>query len=272
MNGVFPDILKTANIIPLFKKEDSMLFSNYRPVSLLCTLSKLLEKIMYNKVIDFLKEHDILFKYPFGFRQGYSTYLALTVLVDKLVKSLENGDYVVGVFLDFSKAFDTVDHEILLAKLQCYGLRGIASQWYYTLIFPYLTYCNQVWGSTYKYNIDTLTKFQKKAVKIICSVKPFSHTDGLYKELGLLKVTDIYHFLVGQFMFRYHHKMLPKLFDEYFTKRSKVYGYITRQSELFRLPDYKKDLGRRCISFAGVKMWKKNCCCWHRLRYITTSV
>ena len=130
MNGVFPDIFKTANIIPLFKKEDSMLFSNYRPVSLLCTLSKLLEKIVYNRVIDFLKEHDILFKYQFGFRQGYSTYLALTVLVDKLVKSLENRDYVVGVFLDFSKAFDTVDHEILLAKLQYYGLRGIASKWF----------------------------------------------------------------------------------------------------------------------------------------------
>ena len=130
VNGVFPDILKTANIIPLFIKEDSMLFSNYRPVSLLCTLSKLLEKIMYNRVIDFLKEHDILFRYQFGFRQGYSTYLALTVLVDKSVKSLEKGDYVLGVFLDFSKAFDTVDHEILLAKLQYYGIRGMASKWF----------------------------------------------------------------------------------------------------------------------------------------------
>ena len=120
-----------------------------------------------------------------------------------------------------------------------------------------LYHCNHVWGSTNKYNIDTLTKLQKKAVRIICSVKPFSHTDGLYKELGLLKVTDIYHFLVGQFMFKYHHKMSPKLFDEYFTKHSEVHGYSTRQSELFRLPDYKKDLGRRCISFTGVKMWKK---------------
>ena len=73
---------------------------------------------MYNRVIDFSKEHDILFKYQFGFRQGYSTYLALTVLVDKLMKSLENGDYFVWVFLDFSKAFDTIHHEILLAKLQ----------------------------------------------------------------------------------------------------------------------------------------------------------
>ena len=74
-------------------------------------------KIMYSRAIDFSKEHDILFKYQFGFRQGYSTYLALTVLVDKLEKSLENEDYVVGVFLDFSKAFDTVDREILLVEL-----------------------------------------------------------------------------------------------------------------------------------------------------------
>ena len=58
-------------------------------------------------------------------------------------------------------------------------------------------------------------------------------------------------------MFRYHHKMLPELSDEYFTKHSKVDGYSTRLSELFRLPDYKKDLGRRCISFTGVKMWEK---------------
>ena len=81
----------------------------------MCTLSQWLETILYNRFIDFSKEHDILLKYLFGFRQGYSTNLAVTVLVEKLVKSLENGDYVLGVFIDFSKVFDTVDHEILLA-------------------------------------------------------------------------------------------------------------------------------------------------------------
>ena len=65
----------------------------------------------------FLNEFDIIFKYQFGFRRGYSTYLALTVLMDKLTKSMENGDYVVGVFLNFSKAFDMVNHKILLSKL-----------------------------------------------------------------------------------------------------------------------------------------------------------
>ena len=91
-----------------------MLFSNYRPVSLLCTLSKVLERIMYNRVIEFLNEHEILFKYQFGFRQSYSTYLAMTESIDKLVKSVENGDIVVGVFLDFPK------HLIRLIMKFCY--------------------------------------------------------------------------------------------------------------------------------------------------------
>ena len=114
-NGIFPEILKIANVIPLYKKDDPMIFSNYRPVSLLCALSKILDKVMYDRLNDFLNEFDIVFKYQFAFRKGYSTYLALTVLIDKLAKSMENGDYVVGVFLDFSKAFDMVNHKILLS-------------------------------------------------------------------------------------------------------------------------------------------------------------
>ena len=123
-----------------------MIFSNYRPVSLLCSLSKVLEKIMYNRVISFLNENDVLFKYQFGFRKSHSTYLALTVLMDKLIKSLENGNYVVGVFLDFSKAFDTVDHKILLAKLCHYGIRGSALDWfssYLTNRKQFVTYNNE---------------------------------------------------------------------------------------------------------------------------------
>ena len=128
---------------------------------------------------------------------------------------------------------------------------------YYTLIVPYLTYCNQVWGSTFKYNINILNKLQKRAIRIICSAKPYSHTVGLYRELGLLKVAEIYHFLVGQYMFRYHHKMLPQIFDQYFVKHSAIHQYSTTQSDVYLLPDYKKDIGRRSIYFLGVKIWKQ---------------
>ena len=128
--GIFPDILKIANVIPLYKKDYPVFFNNYRPVSLLCSLSKVLEKLMYNRVISFLDDNNILFKYQFWFRKSHSTYLALTILMDKLIKSIENGDHVVGVYLDFSKAFDTVNHTILLTKLHHYGIRGQALNWF----------------------------------------------------------------------------------------------------------------------------------------------
>ena len=115
--GLFPQELKRANVVPLYKKENSIIFTNYRPVSLLCILSKVFERIMYDRVIGYLEEYRILFEYQFGFRKRHSTYLAFMVLMDKLIKSIENGNHVVAVFLDFSKAFDTVDHSILLFKL-----------------------------------------------------------------------------------------------------------------------------------------------------------
>ena len=128
--GIFPEELKIANVIPLFKKDNAMVFNNYRPVSLLCTLSKVFERMMYNRLMDFLNENKILFEYQFGFRKNHSTQLALTFLMDKLINSIENGDHVIGVYLDFSKAFDTVDHTILLNKLNHYGIRGAALNWF----------------------------------------------------------------------------------------------------------------------------------------------
>ena len=127
--GIFPDIFNFANVIPLFKKDDPILFNYYRPLSLLCSLSNVIEKIMYNRVISFLDDNKILFRYQLGFRKSHSTYLALTVLMDKLIKSIEIGHHLVGVYLDFSKAFDTISREILLTKLNPYGIRGHALNW-----------------------------------------------------------------------------------------------------------------------------------------------
>ena len=128
--GIFPKELKIANVLPLFKANDPSVFNNYRPVSLLCVLSKVYEKVMYNRLIRFLEDFTILFENQFGFRKLHSSYMVLMVLTDKLIKSLEKGEFVIGVYLDFSKAFDTVDHAILLSKLSHHGVRGNALQWF----------------------------------------------------------------------------------------------------------------------------------------------
>ena len=128
--GIFPDELKIANVIPLYKCDDPKLFNNYRSVSVLPSVSKVFERIMYNRFVSYLNEYKILFSYQFGFRKIHSTYMALMTLMDKLTKCLDNDEYIIGVFLGFSKAFYTVDHVILLQKLSVYGVRGNALSWF----------------------------------------------------------------------------------------------------------------------------------------------
>ena len=130
MTGIFPTELKIARVTPLFKSGDSTLFSNYRPVSVLPLFSKIFERLMYNRLLAFLNEHKVLYLYQFGFRAFHSPNLALMLLVDKISQALESGEYVLGLFLDFSKAFDTVNHDILFTKLEFYGIRGIPLTWF----------------------------------------------------------------------------------------------------------------------------------------------
>ena len=84
---------------------------------------------MYNRLINFINKYNILYKYQFGLRKNHSTSMALMTIVDKISEALQNKQFVLGVFLYLSKAFDTVDHEILCQKLQCYGIRGLANDW-----------------------------------------------------------------------------------------------------------------------------------------------
>ena len=127
--GIFPKELKKAKVFPIFKAGDSKQMNNYRPISVLTVFSKIFEKLMYTRLFNYLNKHDAIYKYQFGFRAGFGTNLALTTLVDKIVSALERGNYMLGVFMDFSKAFDTVDHSILLRKLDSVGIRGIAGDW-----------------------------------------------------------------------------------------------------------------------------------------------
>ena len=98
--------------------------------ALLCVISKVFERVLYNRLIDFIETCSILNKSQFGFRKMHSTYMALMTLMNRLITSLENDEYELGIYLGFSNAFDTVDHVILLRKLAHYGIRGTALKWF----------------------------------------------------------------------------------------------------------------------------------------------
>ena len=127
--GVFPDELKIGKIIPIFKSGSCLEVNNYRPITVLSFFSKIFEKVAYIHLINFINKHNLLYKYQFGFRREHSTSHALITLVNEITKALDEGNLMAGVFIDLKKAFDTVNHSILLRKLYAYGIRGSMHDW-----------------------------------------------------------------------------------------------------------------------------------------------
>ena len=130
MLGVFPNKLKIAKVIPIFKKGTKNDMNNYRPISVLPAFSKVLEKIVYNRFIVFIESNNLLSRSQYGFRQNRSTTAAVLQLADHILQEFDKNKFVIGIFLDFTKAFETVDHQILLSKMEHMGVRGVALQWF----------------------------------------------------------------------------------------------------------------------------------------------
>lgn len=433
-SGIFPDLLKIAKIIPIYKKDDPSQIVNYRPISLLPSISKILEKIVYNRLYSFLIKNNILIPHQYGFRKNFSTDYAILQLTDQIIESLAKKQHVIGVFMDLSKAFDTINHYILLRKLRSYGVRGNVLSWfedylrnrrqfvhyksassqtstvlcgvpqgsilgpllfliyvndiinsapflsyvlfaddtnvfyshtdlnslittlnselvklscwfkcnklslninktnciyfrnnnsrqnalqqnilidglplvekeftkflgvtidsqlnwknhidrictsasrgvgilnklkhffsrktlymlYNALVFPYMSYCNTVWGNSNKTQIQSLLLLQKRALRICTSSHYLSHTDPFFYQLKTLKIDDVHTFQTAIFMFKFSKKLLPSTFQNIFTYNSNIHSYPTRHSLDIHLNNPKILLAHRSIRHHGPDIW-----------------
>ena len=130
-SGTFPKVMKEADVIPLFKSKDPTESTNYRPISLLLTLSKLLEKVVYCRTYEFLNKNDQIFVSQYGFRSRHSCEDAINELLSNVVKANSKKQFTMAVFLDLSKAFDMLSHDLLLKKMELYGIHGQSLAWFW---------------------------------------------------------------------------------------------------------------------------------------------
>ena len=147
--GIFPDKLKIAKVIPLYKKDDNKSFGNYRPISLLSSISKIFERVAFNQLYDYFTSIGLLYESQYGFRKLHSTELTALEFTDRISHEMDAKEIPFSIFLDLSKAFDTLNHNVLLSTLEYYGIRNTALNWFKSYLTKRTQYvdCNDVASS-----------------------------------------------------------------------------------------------------------------------------
>ena len=139
--GTFPYDWKISKVTPIYKKGPKHDMNNYRPISVISTIAKVMDKIAHNQLYLYFQNENILSPSQHGFRQGHSTVTALLEITDRLYHNIDIGELNGVIFLDLRKAFDTIDHQIMLKKLRCYGIAGTAHNWFSSYLSNRSQYC-----------------------------------------------------------------------------------------------------------------------------------
>lgn len=143
----------------------------------------------------------------------------------------------------------------IMSKAKRYLHKEILCNLYYTFAYPYFTYCNIVWGNTFKTYLSQVEKLQKRIIRIITCSPYRAYTYPLYKENKLLDIYEIHEYVYSFFMYKYYHDDLPSVFENFFIQNQTVHSYSTRQSNHFHLPKCKSDLSQRCTRYNGAVVW-----------------
>ena len=140
-SGIFPTEEKIGKITPLYKSDSHSSFDNYRPISVLTVTSKIIERLVHNQLYEYLENNKLLISQQYGFRKNRSTDRAVTLLTDYIRSNMDSRCCTGAIYIDLKKAFDTVDHGVLLSKLKIYGILGKEHSWVLRLSIQSSTTC-----------------------------------------------------------------------------------------------------------------------------------